>query len=210
MTEPVDVVVGPICDVVTDVPTAECEALMSIYENTGGGNWENTLAEDNIWGTSIVVDDWYAVDVADGHVAGRGRRVADVDRAVHRRQRVDEPPRQPLDLDAVADRLGDGADDGRRIGEPRGEAHPGRLGGEIDAAFHARQSTHHLLDPRRARRAPPGRRGRDHFPGPRRLQRARDPRVPRHGRGRQDRADLPPPQLHSFFPIFGLFLLWPV
>lgn len=27
------------CNTVTDVPIAECEALMSIYNNNGGSNW---------------------------------------------------------------------------------------------------------------------------------------------------------------------------
>ncbi len=70
--------VVPICDAVTDVPAAECEALMSIYNNTGGANWVNTLANDNKWGVSTTVNDWYGVDVyiengqSVGHVVGLG------------------------------------------------------------------------------------------------------------------------------------------
>lgn len=60
--------VPPICSQVTDVPAAECEALLSIYENTDGDNWVNTLANDNKWGISTTVNNWYAVDVWNGHV----------------------------------------------------------------------------------------------------------------------------------------------
>ncbi len=51
------------CDTVTDVPPDECRALMSIYANTGGDTWTNTLANNNKWGVSTTVQDWYGVDV---------------------------------------------------------------------------------------------------------------------------------------------------
>ncbi len=51
-TEPVDVTVFS-CNDVTDVPVAECQALMSIYNNNGGENWY-----DQSWGASAVVDNW--------------------------------------------------------------------------------------------------------------------------------------------------------
>lgn len=52
------------CSAVTDVPVAECQALMSIYDNTGGANWTNKTG----WGTSLNVCSWYGITCSGGHV----------------------------------------------------------------------------------------------------------------------------------------------
>lgn len=60
------------CNAVTDVPVAECDALMNIYNTTGGASWSNTVNNDNKWGISTTVGNWYGVDVWGGHVVGLG------------------------------------------------------------------------------------------------------------------------------------------
>jgi len=30
-----------ICDTVTEIPTAQCESLVALYDSTGGDNWTN-------------------------------------------------------------------------------------------------------------------------------------------------------------------------
>ena len=52
------------CTTITDVPVIECEALVSLFINTGGATWSNKTN----WLTSTVADDWYGVTVASGHV----------------------------------------------------------------------------------------------------------------------------------------------
>ncbi|MEI6711151.1 MAG: hypothetical protein WCK88_02730 [bacterium] len=61
--------VVPICDLVTDIPKAECDALMNIYSNNGGDNWYNKTG----WGTADKVctwgyTPWTGVTCTDGHV----------------------------------------------------------------------------------------------------------------------------------------------
>lgn len=60
----------PICDT-TDIPKAECEALMSIYNNNNGTNWFDKTG----WGTSDKVctwgfTPWTGVTCSGGHVTG--------------------------------------------------------------------------------------------------------------------------------------------
>lgn len=56
----------PVCFGVTDVSFDECEALMSIYDTTGGSAWTR---QDN-WGVSTTVcNTWYGVSCStNGHV----------------------------------------------------------------------------------------------------------------------------------------------
>ncbi|NMH85961.1 leucine-rich repeat domain-containing protein [Flavivirga algicola] len=48
----------------TDVPTAERDALIALYNATGGANWTNNTN----WNTSACVSDWYGVTVENGNV----------------------------------------------------------------------------------------------------------------------------------------------
>ncbi|MDO5981448.1 leucine-rich repeat domain-containing protein [Flavivirga spongiicola] len=50
------------------VSTAERDALMALYNATGGANWTNTLANNQPWDINIPVCDWYGVTVTSGHV----------------------------------------------------------------------------------------------------------------------------------------------
>jgi len=49
---------------VTDVPQSEGDALMVLYNAGGGAAWTDNTG----WGTDPVVDNWYGVTVAGGHV----------------------------------------------------------------------------------------------------------------------------------------------
>lgn len=53
-----------ICDVVSDVPKAECESLVALFENTSGFTWTNRTN----WLSTTTVDDWFGVTVSNGHV----------------------------------------------------------------------------------------------------------------------------------------------
>ncbi|RLD27051.1 MAG: hypothetical protein DRI54_01745 [Bacteroidetes bacterium] len=50
--------------VISQVPQAERDALIALYNSTDGPNWTNS----NNWNTATTVDIWYGVVVADGHV----------------------------------------------------------------------------------------------------------------------------------------------
>jgi Leucine-rich repeat (LRR) protein len=52
------------CGTVTDVPTTECDALVALYDNTDGDNWN----DNGNWLGSTTVSDWYGVTVTGGHV----------------------------------------------------------------------------------------------------------------------------------------------
>ena len=52
------------CSTVSDVPQAECEALVSLYESNNGEGW--TL-KDN-WLETSTVGNWYGITVESGHV----------------------------------------------------------------------------------------------------------------------------------------------
>ncbi|WP_456404369.1 hypothetical protein [Thiolapillus sp.] len=51
-------------ELATGVPEAECEALISLYDATAGGNWTNNA----MWKTDSPVSEWYGVVVSGGHV----------------------------------------------------------------------------------------------------------------------------------------------
>lgn len=52
------------CNLVTDVPVAECQALAAIYNSAGGMNWGQRAN----WLTSTTVGTWQRVTVSAGHV----------------------------------------------------------------------------------------------------------------------------------------------
>ena len=47
------------CDNVTDVPVAECEALLRLYNTTNGASWTNNTN----WLSSTTVGDWNGITV---------------------------------------------------------------------------------------------------------------------------------------------------
>ena len=50
------------CDIVTEIPKIECEALVALYNSTGGAAWiDNTNWLTNTW-------PWYGVTLEGGHV----------------------------------------------------------------------------------------------------------------------------------------------
>ncbi len=54
-----------ICQSVVEIPTQECEALVSLYTATNGDQWN----EAGGWLLEINPSDWYGVTVEDGHVS---------------------------------------------------------------------------------------------------------------------------------------------
>jgi hypothetical protein len=53
------------CDSVTEIPKSECEALVALYNSTGGDNW---IVNDN-WLVTTTPGDWVGVTVSGGHVS---------------------------------------------------------------------------------------------------------------------------------------------
>lgn len=53
------------CSTVTDVPLAECEALVALYNSTNGAGWYN----DQNWLITNSVSSWYGIVTVDGHVS---------------------------------------------------------------------------------------------------------------------------------------------
>ena len=49
---------------ITEIPYAETQALLSLYNSTNGQNWK----KDNNWKISNTPSSWYGVTVIDGHV----------------------------------------------------------------------------------------------------------------------------------------------
>ncbi len=54
------------CATQTDVPQAECEALLTLYTTTNGTNWTN----DSGWGQNTNVCSWHGVTCTNGSVTG--------------------------------------------------------------------------------------------------------------------------------------------
>lgn len=54
------------CGIITDVPPAECQALVSIYDTAGGNAWIDATG----WRNSSTACGWYGVTCAGGHVTG--------------------------------------------------------------------------------------------------------------------------------------------
>ncbi len=53
------------CSTVTEIPAAECQALVALYNSTNGGSWKNNAA----WLTSNTPCSWYGVkECQNGHV----------------------------------------------------------------------------------------------------------------------------------------------
>ena len=53
------------CSAVTEIPVEECEALVALYQSTGGANWSNH--ED--WLVTTTPCSWYGVSCNDGHTS---------------------------------------------------------------------------------------------------------------------------------------------
>lgn len=54
------------CDDISEIPTAECQALVSLYEQTSGRAWEN---QDD-WLDTTTPCSWFGVSCTAGHVTG--------------------------------------------------------------------------------------------------------------------------------------------
>ena len=54
----------PFCDTVTEIPKAECEALVALYNITGGPNWTNNTG----WLETNTPCSWFGVDCSAGHL----------------------------------------------------------------------------------------------------------------------------------------------
>jgi len=54
----------PFCDLVTEIPKAECEALVALYNSTGGPYWTNRSG----WLENYYPSTWYGVRIAYGRV----------------------------------------------------------------------------------------------------------------------------------------------
>src|SRR5690606_21351457 len=52
------------CDSVTEIPQAECEALVALYTSTDGANW----IDNTNWLVTTTPSNWYGVTVEEGHV----------------------------------------------------------------------------------------------------------------------------------------------
>jgi Leucine-rich repeat (LRR) protein/ribosomal protein L35AE/L33A len=52
------------CTAVTGIPTAECNALVSLYDHAGGDQWKDNTG----WKTTNTPCDWYGVECKNGHV----------------------------------------------------------------------------------------------------------------------------------------------
>ncbi len=54
------------CTIQSDMPEAECEVLLALYNNTGGENW--TDSQDNQWNLTETPCNWAGVTCSDGHI----------------------------------------------------------------------------------------------------------------------------------------------
>jgi len=56
---------GSICDTVTEIPKSECDALVALYNSTGGDNWTDHTG----WNVTNMPCSWYGVSCSGGHVS---------------------------------------------------------------------------------------------------------------------------------------------
>jgi len=56
---------GSICDTVTDIPSAECEVLVTLYNSTDGDNWTDNTG----WKVTNTPCNWYGVSCSGGQVS---------------------------------------------------------------------------------------------------------------------------------------------
>ena len=56
------------CTLVTEIPEAECETLLDIYNSTNGANWSDS--PDNDWNVTDTPCDWSGITCDGGHVNG--------------------------------------------------------------------------------------------------------------------------------------------
>ncbi len=52
------------CDAITEIPTAQCEALVALYDSTDGDNWTN----NDGWKTTNTPCSWYGIECSDGNI----------------------------------------------------------------------------------------------------------------------------------------------
>jgi Leucine-rich repeat (LRR) protein/sugar lactone lactonase YvrE len=52
------------CNSVTEIPTAQCEALVALYDSTNGNNWMN----NDGWKTTDTPCSWYGIECSDGNI----------------------------------------------------------------------------------------------------------------------------------------------
>jgi Leucine-rich repeat (LRR) protein len=52
------------CETVSEIPVSECEALVSLYNSTGGDSW----SDNSGWLISTTPCSWYGVGCQNGHV----------------------------------------------------------------------------------------------------------------------------------------------
>ncbi len=59
-----------LCDTVSEIPTIECESLLTLYNSTDGPNWVLNFwgADDEEWLSTNTPCRWYGVDCEGGHV----------------------------------------------------------------------------------------------------------------------------------------------
>lgn len=56
------------CNNVTEIPVKECQALLTLYQNTDGNHWKN----NNLWNQTNKPCQWYGVVCTNQHVVGIG------------------------------------------------------------------------------------------------------------------------------------------
>jgi hypothetical protein len=56
-------ITAEVCNIITEIPTSECEALVALYEATDGSNWSN-----NNWLLNATPCSWYGVGCSEGHI----------------------------------------------------------------------------------------------------------------------------------------------
>ncbi|OQY56073.1 MAG: hypothetical protein DRR08_08840 [Candidatus Parabeggiatoa sp. nov. 2] len=59
------------CHKVTELPKAECQALVALYNQTNGKDWKDT--PDNLWGLTAMPCKWKGVKCKEGHVVSLDR-----------------------------------------------------------------------------------------------------------------------------------------
>jgi len=59
---------GTDCTIQFDIPQAECEALLALYDNTNGEAW--TDSPDNLWNATDAPCEWEGITCIDGRITG--------------------------------------------------------------------------------------------------------------------------------------------
>ncbi|MEN8219167.1 MAG: hypothetical protein ABFS56_22940, partial [Pseudomonadota bacterium] len=60
------------CTTVTEIPTTECQALIALYDSTGGARWSPAIFDSPVpplgWIVTNTPCSWYGVECSEGHV----------------------------------------------------------------------------------------------------------------------------------------------